>query len=89
MQGLENRIQALEQAKPDKHNILILVRFQLPGKISPEIRRISTASDFIEGETWIQLEGESGKEFTGRVHTAVRGSRQGPMMVFADHYHHE
>ena len=86
MQALEKRIEALEQASPDKNNTLIVVRFDEPEKRNQAVQRISTTTDFNEGETWTQLVGESGNDFTARVHRLVRGDRLGPILVFADHY---
>ena len=86
MQALERRIEALEQANPNDHNTLIVVRFEEPGRLHSESRRISTTSDFKEGQTWFQLDGESGDEFESRVHKLVRGNKSGPLLVFADHY---
>jgi hypothetical protein len=86
MQALKRRIEALEQANPNDHNALIVVRFEEPGQPEADSRRISTATDCREGEGWIQLDGEPNDEFTARVHRLVRGSKSGPLLVFADHY---
>ena len=55
-------------------------------KLNQDVRLISTTTDFNEGETWTQLVGESGNDFTARVHKLVRSDRLGPILVFADHY---
>ena len=86
MLNLEKRIEALEQASPDKNNTLVVIRFDEPEIRNQDVRRISTTTDFNEGETWTQLVGESGNDFTARVHKLVRGDRLGPILVFADHY---
>ncbi len=55
-------------------------------KLNRDVRRISTTTDFNEGETWTQRVGESGDEFTAQVHRLVRGDRLGPILVFVHHY---
>ncbi len=86
MQALERRIEALEQVNPNDHNTLIVVAFEEPGQPHADSRRISTTTDFKDGQTWVQIDGESGDEFTARVHRLVRGNKSGPLLVFADHY---
>ena len=86
MQALERRIKALERGNPNDHNTLIVIQFDEPGRLQSESRRISTAADFKDEQTWIQIDGESGDEFASRVHKLVRGNKSGPLLVFADHY---
>ena len=79
--SLERRVTALEQARPNDGDMVIIIRFEVPGDLGREL--INLASDFKVKPLlhWTRRDGETAREFTDRASREVTYNPSGVALL--------